>query len=305
MDEQPLVTVITATFNLCRCGRKETFRQCAESVQQQTYPNIEHLVIDGASDDGTLELIKEFAGNGRLKYISEPDKGLYDAMNKGLLAAKGKYVNILNSDDYFCDEEAVRLSVEALEKNGADLVYAPYYFLDDKGQKHLTPPDDILADFRMPSSHQTFFAKTAKVIDAGMYDLKYKICADYNNYLRMFARGIKLVKIDRPTACFRTGGISANQDQTRKEAIDILYNNYHDSKGFTLQDCSDICNNRLNKSLIKKINKPEVSAYFYRQQRKKLWKGIKRLPRFFMDIKWNHKQKYMRILGIYFINKKE
>jgi len=80
----PLVTIVTITFNLIKAGREKTFRQCLESVHNGTYKNVEHIVIDGASKDGTLDLIKEYANKGWVKYISEPDSGIYDAMNKGV-----------------------------------------------------------------------------------------------------------------------------------------------------------------------------------------------------------------------------
>ena len=74
----PPITVITATYNLIKNGRKEFFKQCLESVHNQTYPNIEHLIIDGASSDGTVEMLQEYADKGWIKYISEPDSGIYD-----------------------------------------------------------------------------------------------------------------------------------------------------------------------------------------------------------------------------------
>ena len=92
----PKVTVVTATYNLIKDGREKFFRQCVESIHNQTYKNIEHLVIDGASKDGTIDLIKEYADKGWIKYVSEPDKGMCDAMNKGIKIATGEYVAILN-----------------------------------------------------------------------------------------------------------------------------------------------------------------------------------------------------------------
>ena len=99
--KKPKVTVITATYNLIKNGREKSFRQCVESVHHQTYKNIEHLIIDGASTDGTLELIAEYEKKGWLRCVSEPDKGMADAMNKGIQKASGEYVIILISDDYY------------------------------------------------------------------------------------------------------------------------------------------------------------------------------------------------------------
>ncbi len=91
-----LVTVVTITYNLIKSGREKYVRQCIECVHNQTYQNIEHIIIDGASSDGTLEIFKDYPW---LKVFSEPDKGIYDAMNKGVAKASGKYIVFLNSDD--------------------------------------------------------------------------------------------------------------------------------------------------------------------------------------------------------------
>lgn len=104
----PLVTVITATYNLIKSKREKFIIQCLESVHNQHYSNIEHIVIDGASDDGTLPLLKKYESLGWIKLFSEPDTGIYDAMNKGILKANGKYVSILNSDDFFTTQKELQ-----------------------------------------------------------------------------------------------------------------------------------------------------------------------------------------------------
>lgn len=100
-DEKPLVTVVTVVRNAIRDGRQEMLEQCIASVRSQRYPNIEHLVMDGASDDGTTDMLDRYQKLGWLKYYSEPDSGMYEAMNKGIRKANGKYIVFLNTDDYF------------------------------------------------------------------------------------------------------------------------------------------------------------------------------------------------------------
>ena len=112
--EQPLVSIITITFNIISNSRKKLFVKCLESVHKQTYKNIEHVVIDGASKDRTVDLIKKYVKKGWVKYISEPDEGIYDAMNKGIKLAKGKYISFLNSDDYYSGKTGIEMSVETL-----------------------------------------------------------------------------------------------------------------------------------------------------------------------------------------------
>ena len=107
------VSVITATWN-----SGKTLRTTLDSVLNQSYPDIEHIIVDGGSTDNTMEIIREYEPryNGRLRYISEPDKGLYDAMNKGIRMATGEVVGILNSDDFYTSSDVV----EKLEKERSE-----------------------------------------------------------------------------------------------------------------------------------------------------------------------------------------
>ena len=95
-EKFPKVTIVTVVYNLIENGREQYFRQCLESVHKQLYQNIEHIVIDGASNDGTIDLLEEYNKKGWIKYYSEPDTGIYDAMNKGIEKATGKYIVFLN-----------------------------------------------------------------------------------------------------------------------------------------------------------------------------------------------------------------
>ena len=137
--EKPLVSIITVCYNLVSGGRVPHFKQCITSVLEQTYTNIEHIVIDGGSQDGTVELLKsiieqtEKTKPGTLRYISEPDNGIYDAMNKGINVAKGKYIAFLNSDDFWHETNGVELSVAALESSNAAFSYAPRTVVSESG----------------------------------------------------------------------------------------------------------------------------------------------------------------------------
>ncbi len=131
MQNKPLVTIVTITRNLIKEGRKDFFRQCVDSVKMQDYSHIEHVIVDGASDDGTLDLFNELG----LEYISEPDTGIYNAFNKGVKRANGKYIAFLNSDDYYIIPNAVTLVVDALEKSNADFTYAPVSIVNERGEE--------------------------------------------------------------------------------------------------------------------------------------------------------------------------
>ena len=124
------VSVITVVFN-----GAPVIEDCIKSVRLQTYPDIEHIIIDGGSTDGTLEIVEEYRSRGEIsKVLSEPDKGIYDAMNKGIGLSRGDIIATLNSDDVYSDETVVGRIVEFIRNNGLDAAYGDLVY---------TPPDDM------------------------------------------------------------------------------------------------------------------------------------------------------------------
>ena len=179
------VTVVTATFNIIENNREKFFRQCVESIHNQTYKNIEHIIIDGASSDGTLDILKEYEKKGWIKYYSEPDKGMCDAMNKGIKKATGEYIAILNSDDYY-ELDAIESLVDGIQKNDADFSYGETNMLSREDAK-------LLFTFRLdnfsipkffcyiPFNHEAMLCKKTVYEKIGYYDWeKYWIIADYD-----------------------------------------------------------------------------------------------------------------------------
>ena len=121
------VSVITATWN-----SGKTLCTTLDSVLSQSYPDIEHIIVDGGSTDNTMEIVREYEPryNGRLRFISEPDKGLYDAMNKGIRMSTGEVVGILNSDDFYTSSDVVEKLEKELATNRVDAVYGDIHFVD-------------------------------------------------------------------------------------------------------------------------------------------------------------------------------
>lgn len=214
------VSIITATYNSAL-----TISDTMESVLWQTYHDIEYWVIDGLSSDGTMELVRKYEDRfgGRLHYVSGKDKGIYDAMNKGIALCSGDIVGILNSDDYFTSREVVQRIVDAFQnESGLDAVYGDVHFI------HSGEPDKVVryyssALFRpfwlrfgfMPA-HPSFYVRRSLYEKVGGYSLDYKIAADYDMMVRLFHKAninAKYLKMDFVT--MRTGGISTKNFKNR------------------------------------------------------------------------------------------
>lgn len=214
----PLVSVVTVVRNACSSGRAELLKQSLDSVAKQDYPHIEHLVIDGASTDGTMDLLRPYEDSGRIVLVSEPDSGIYDAMNKGIAKVRGKYVAFLNSDDYWKDPRGVSSSVDLLESTGAAFSYAPSIWLGENDGYLATNIPQIGAFYvMMPFCHQTMFTRADKLREYGGFDDKtFRSVADYDLICRMLMAGERPVYNPLNFTVFRMGGFNnANEEQNR------------------------------------------------------------------------------------------
>jgi glycosyltransferase involved in cell wall biosynthesis len=205
------ISIITVVWN-----NKDTIKDAIDSVLSQTYKNIEYIVVDGASTDGTVEVIKSY-GDQITKFISEKDNGLYDAMNKGINLATGDIVGILNSDDFYIDELVIEKIVKEFEEKGVDSVYADLVFVKpdnlDKtvryyDSSHFQP--EKFAYGWMPA-HPTFFVKREFYEKYGMFKTDYKIAADYELLVRFLAKNyMSYSYIKEPIVKMRIGGASTS-----------------------------------------------------------------------------------------------
>lgn len=210
-SQTPLVTIITATYNLLLNSRKNWFIQNLESVRNQTYNNIEHIIIDGASTDGTLDLLEEYQQKGWIKYYSEPDKGIYDALNKGILKSNGKYVVCLNSDDFYNDNHAVEWLVSKAEENDADACYGDAVRIEPYTQKTISywgGENNLYPMLGYAPCHQTFLIRTDVMKDLGFYNPEYIVSADNIFILKMYTHHKRFVSINKNIISFRDGGFS-------------------------------------------------------------------------------------------------
>lgn len=211
------ISIITSTYNSAT-----TLRHTFESVLSQTHKDIDYWVIDGGSNDGTLDIIREYEPlfNGRMHWISEPDKGLYDALNKGIMRATGDVIGILNSDDFFSSADVLELVAENIR--GVDAVY---------GDIHFVTPDNLEKCVRYYSSrnfrpwamrfgympaHPSFYARREVFEKYGLYALDYKLAADYDMMVRLFCKyKITSRYVYKDFVTMRTGGMSTNSIANR------------------------------------------------------------------------------------------
>ncbi len=203
------VSIITATYNSAK-----TLKNTLDSVLKQTYQNYEHIIIDGLSKDETLQIVKEYEPKyeGKLRYISEKDTGLYDAMNKGIKMATGDIIGILNSDDIYANEFVLEKIVHTFQQTNCDGTYADLLFMD---RKTMSIPRRIWKskkgkwEYGWHPAHPTLYLKKQVYDQIGLFHLKYKIVADYDFMLRIWKnKKIRLEYIEEYMIYMRTGGIS-------------------------------------------------------------------------------------------------
>lgn len=202
----PIVTVITVVRN----GERH-LEEAIRSVLSQDYAPIEYIIVDGGSTDGTLDIIKRYETS--IDYwLSEPDKGIYDAMNKGIALSTGDLVNLLNSDDKMtegCVSRVVQayLGISAQERNRT-IICSDLEYIDESGKtRPISPPRKANWFWKrdMPG-HPSWYVPRATYKQLGLYDVSYRISSDQEFYLRARAAGIHFKRLSPPLAVFRDGG---------------------------------------------------------------------------------------------------
>ena len=206
------ISIITATYNSA-VTVKDTF----ESVLAQTYNDIEYIVVDGLSKDNTVDIIKEYEPkfNGRMRWVSEKDKGLYDAMNKGIAMATGDVVGILNSDDFYTSNDILQLVADGMQNGEIDAVYGDIHFVNDDNLDKCVRYYSSrifrrwLMRYGFMPAHPSFYCKRDVYTRYGAFNTKYKIGADFESLLRyIFVNRIATKYIKRDFVTMRTGGAS-------------------------------------------------------------------------------------------------
>ena len=233
--------------------------------------NIYNIIIDGASTDGSKELIEEYVKKRWVVSYSQPDKGIYDAMNKGLQKATGEYIAFLNSDDFYHREDGISCCIEQLMTSKADYCYADTVVLFPDGRHGIWSADLNLIASAENYCHQTLFVKTSLLREMGGFDLKYKISADSDVMIRLFAQKAKAVKVNNCFTTYRGDGVSSQKRElSRKEHSESFYTHIGKSLGLSKKDCHDLWNRSFLKTytlmeqiaLVSRLKNPEwVSAF--------------------------------------------
>jgi glycosyltransferase involved in cell wall biosynthesis len=235
------VSLITVSYNSAR-----TIADTLKSVQSQTYKDIEYIVVDGNSSDGTIEIVKQFLDDSQdtmqgrtegalqdlsedlsknliniasqgvvTKFLCERDKGIYDAMNKGLAMATGEVIGVLNSDDFYCSNDVIEEVVRAFQQNNADCLYGDLNYVDPldtskivrKWRSGSFRKENFFKGWMPP--HPTFFVRKTCYEKFGKFDTQFKSAADYELMLRfLFKESCSAMHLPKVMIHMRAGGVS-------------------------------------------------------------------------------------------------
>ncbi len=217
------VSIITSCYN-----RESTIGHAIESVLFQSYENIEYVVVDGDSKDGSMNVINQYKDR-IAKVISEPDRGMYEGLNKGIRKATGDIVGLMHSDDFFYSNETVAHIVKKFEETGADLVYGDGLFVDavDIGKVVRNWISGQYSKGKMKRGwlplHPTVYIRRECIERLGFYDESFKIAADSDFLVRyMFEGNLKVAYLNEYVVMMRMGGLSTNPEKMKQKWAEDL-----------------------------------------------------------------------------------
>lgn len=249
------ISVITVAYNSAA-----TIRDTLESVAAQTHANVEHLVIDGASQDGTLDIVRR-SGTRVAAVLSEPDRGIYDAMNKGLALATGELVGFLNADDVYACPDTLSIMSEALTTSGAESVYGDLVYVRSDNLSAVVrywrsgPFQRSMLRYGWMPPHPTFYVRRALIQSIGGFDACLRIAADYDFMLRCLSRpGASVVYLPEVLVRMRSGGASNSSMKAmwHKSREDLLALRRNQVGGWGALACKNL------RKLPQWLNKPKA-----------------------------------------------
>jgi glycosyltransferase involved in cell wall biosynthesis len=215
--EAPLLSVITVAYN-AGPGLESTI----QSVQSQRYENYEHIVIDGGSTDGSPDVLRKY-DQDLAYWVSEPDAGIYHAMNKGIAAARGRYIGLLNADTRFVDCAVLELVAETARRGTWDVIYGDQVQWEPDIERSLYVRSSLNLSREMTLSHEAMFVSRDTYQRVGPYDTGYRITADYEYGFRLLKAGVTFCRIPKPLIIYASGGMSDTMFfPTNQESIRLL-----------------------------------------------------------------------------------
>jgi glycosyltransferase involved in cell wall biosynthesis len=255
IDSFPSVTIITVILNLLDAGRTDDFIKMVESVNSQDYPgHVEHIIMDGNSTDGTLNFLERFAG--KLKIYSKKDNGIYDAMNDALSKTTSECVCFLNSDDYFCRNDAIKLSIEQMARDNSSWSFANAKIIDERTgrvvKNWISDANELI--FGVFPCHQTVFCRTDILRKIGGFNLDYHISADNDMMTKLF-KEFKYSRLDATIVSFKAGGFSKGKESLVKdEFAKSFYMNFANRLGISQDTCTTLWGKQCFSTLTLKEN---------------------------------------------------
>lgn len=207
MKESPFITILTAALN-----NGATIGKTLVSVKNQTFQDIEHVVIDGGSQDETLDILREFNGTYNLTWISKPDHGIADALNRGLSLARGRYILVIHADDHLLFSNTLKNVYPSLKKERFDIVSFPVFKIHSAGKKVELKPIRILGWHRFKTifPHQGSFVHKRLYDRVGGYREEFSIALDYDFFYRALQNNARVRFAKEPVAIMGGQGISSD-----------------------------------------------------------------------------------------------
>lgn len=310
--KKPKITIITAVYNIIKSEREESFRTCVEIVHNQTYKNIEHILIYTPCEDGTKELVDEYVNKGWCKCEIQPKRGIWEAMQKGLDSATGDYINFMNSDDKFSFPYSVEMIANAIVENQAAFAYSDTRgILPDKNELYWKGNIKTVP-FGSCMCHQSLFASTKLLREVGGFNLNYEIALDDFLTLELLLTGQKYAYVPKPLVTYYYGGWSyqTKPEEFRESYAINFYERLGKNMGLTMDECRDLwhleaVNNRSKdycKNLAKKIKVPEWRNTLLEKLKQKEGKYFKQTFSFigipFLQTFENENAAFLKLAGI-------
>lgn len=287
----PDVTVVTVCYNPLKDGRKDAFIKNLDSVQNQTGVLLEHLIIDGASTDGTIDFLKAYSNTQYdIRIMSKTDTGIYEAMNRGIALSQGKYVIFLNTDDYYHCPDGIARSVKVLEDNDCSFTFSPINPIGPHTQHspHRNPQRRLHKFFLFCTlPHPSMLFRRTALVETDGYDETYRLAADYDMMLRMVSEGHKACFVNCCFATFLASGFSQqNRELNVMEKTRIVRNFHNKVFGTELTDTEAAY-------LVSKCKYPRKYLSVYVKSQKLISDTFMALPQGFFD-KLSRRFNYMK-----------